>query len=190
MSGIRPPDCSKLAENPKNDNDVTNFRHDVSVKFFWRWFVSLIKFSDCSKFHVNIITGSGIMTIFFYKGLTRNPEIGNTPFWVLSNIWRLGRVMDTKFGTNVSNRMLLNAAKCQGYSFYSVWGGGRGKITPHTHTHTPRLGLKLYSNPPSWLARSHCHMSTFWKTKDWSSHFWESQPFRFWYVEVHCQRRL
>ena len=34
MSGIRPPDCSKLAKNPKNDNDVTIFRHDVNVKFF------------------------------------------------------------------------------------------------------------------------------------------------------------
>ena len=34
VSGIRPPDCSKLAKNPKNDNDVTIFRHDVNVKFF------------------------------------------------------------------------------------------------------------------------------------------------------------
>ena len=50
--------------------------------------------------------------------------------------------------------------------------------------------LKLYSNPPSWLARGCCHMGTFWKTKDWSSHFWESQPYRFWYVEFHHQRRL
>ena len=49
--------------------------------------------------------------------------------------------------------------------------------------------LKLYSNPPSWLARC-CHMGTFWKTKDWSSYFWEGQPFRFWYVECHRQRRL
>ena len=44
--------------------------------------------------------------------------------------------MDTKFGTNVSNRMLLNAAKFQGYSFYCFWvikgkpTGGGGKITP------------------------------------------------------------
>ena len=29
-------------------------------------------------------------------------------------MWRLGQVEDTKFGTNVSNKMLLNAAKCQG----------------------------------------------------------------------------
>ena len=50
--------------------------------------------------------------------------------------------------------------------------------------------LKLYSNPPSWLARSRCHMSTIWKKKDWSSHFCGSRPFRFWYVKVHLQRRL
>ena len=137
MSGIRPPDCSKLARNPKNDNDVTVFRHDVT-SFFWRCFASLGKFSYLSKFHVNIISSSGIMTIFFYKGLTRNPEIGNTPVWVLSNIWRLGRVMGTKIGTNVPKRMLLNTAKFQGYSFYCSWvikgkptgGGGGPKISP------------------------------------------------------------
>ena len=44
-----------------------------------RCFASLVKFSYWSKFHLNIITGSGVMTIYFYKGLTRNPEIGNTP---------------------------------------------------------------------------------------------------------------
>ena len=46
--------------------------------------------------------------------------------------------MDTKFGTNVSNRKLLNAAKFQGYTFYRFWvikgkpagAGGAGKITP------------------------------------------------------------
>ena len=51
--------------------------------------------------------------------------------------------------------------------------------------------LKLYSNPPSWLARDCCHLGTFWKTNDWSWNFWEDQPgFRFWYVEYHRQRRL
>ena len=116
-------------------------------QIFWHRFVSFVKFSYWSKFHVNIFTGSGIMTIFFYKGLTRNLEIGNIHVWVFPNIWRLGRVMDTKFGTNVSNRMLLNVAKFQGYSFYRFWvvkgkptrgGGGVGKITPPS----PRLGLK------------------------------------------------
>ena len=71
------------------------------------------------KFHVNIITGSEAMTIFVYKGLTRNPEITNTAIWALLNIWRLGRVRNSKFVTIVS--MLLNAAECQGYSFYRFW---------------------------------------------------------------------
>ena len=50
------------------------------------------------------------MTIFVYKGLTGNPEIGNTPVWVLPNIWRLDWVSNNKFGTNVANEKLLNAA--------------------------------------------------------------------------------
>ena len=35
VSGIWPPDCSKLAKNLKNGNDVTIFRHDIIVNFFW-----------------------------------------------------------------------------------------------------------------------------------------------------------
>ena len=81
LSQIQLPDCSKLTIILKNGNDVTIFRHDVFVKFFWRCFVSLVKFSCWSKFHVNINinTGSGVMIISFYKGLTRNPAIRNTP---------------------------------------------------------------------------------------------------------------
>ena len=52
--------------------------------------------------------------------------------------------MDTKFGTDVSNKILLNAAKFQGYNSYRFWvikgkptgGGGGGKIT----STPPRLG--------------------------------------------------
>ena len=106
-----------MAVNWKSDNDVIILWHDVIVKFF----VSLVKFIYCSKFSVNIISGSGVMTISINKGLTRNMEIRNTPFWVLLNFWRLGRVRNTKFGTNVSDKMLLNAAEYQGYSFYRFW---------------------------------------------------------------------
>ena len=59
--------------------------------------------------HVNMITG--VMAISSYKGLTRNLGIGNTTVWVLPNFWRLGWVRNTKFGRNVSNKMLLNAVK-------------------------------------------------------------------------------
>ena len=35
VSGIRPPELSKLAENLKNDNVVTISRHDVIIKIFY-----------------------------------------------------------------------------------------------------------------------------------------------------------
>ena len=74
--------------------------------------------SYCSKCHVNIITGSAVMTMFVSKGLTKHLEIGNTPVCALSHIWRLGRVRDARFGANFLNKTLLNTAKCQGYNFY------------------------------------------------------------------------
>ena len=60
------------------------------------------------------------MAISFYKALTRNPEIGNNP-WSFAQYLESGASKNIKFGTNVFNKMLLNAAKCQGYSFYRFW---------------------------------------------------------------------
>ena len=59
------------------------------MSFFWRCFVSLVNFSYWSKFHVNIITGSGIMTIFFYKGWPeiRKSEIPLSDFCPISGDW-------------------------------------------------------------------------------------------------------
>ena len=74
------------------------------------------------------MTGSGVMTIFLYKGLNRNSNIGNTPVWIFPNIWRLGCVRNTKLGTNASNKKLLNAAKCQRYNVYRS-GVIKGKPT-------------------------------------------------------------
>ena len=108
---------------------------DMTSLSNWRCRFSLAKFCYWSKFHVNNITGSRVITIFLYKGLTWNPIIRNTSAWVLLDIWRLRKVRDTKFDTNVSNKMLLNVEKCQGYSFYYFWiikrkTKGGNKITP------------------------------------------------------------
>ena len=94
-------DCSKFAINWKNGNDVTIFQNGIMINFFLMLFFSLAKLSYWSKCPVNIITGSEVMTISIYKGLTRNLEIGNTPVWFLPNIWRLGWVRNTKFGTSL-----------------------------------------------------------------------------------------
>ena len=91
-----------------------------SSSFFWHSRVSLDNFSYWSKFYVYIVTGSGVTTIFIYKGLTRIPIIGNTLVWVLPNTWRLGWVMVTELSTNVCNILLLNAAKCQGVTCFTL----------------------------------------------------------------------
>ena len=83
------------------------------------------------------------MIIFFYKGLTRNLNIGNNPVWELPKIWRLTWVSDTRFGTDVSNELILRAAKCQGYGFYHFWVI-KGKISPH---HSLQIRVKLYTYP-------------------------------------------
>ena len=136
MSGVRPPDCSKLAKNPKNDKEVTISRHDVNVKFLWCCFVSLVKFSYWPKFDVNIITSSGIMKIFFNKGLTRNPEIGNTLVWVLPNIWRLEQDMGTKFVSLIQCHWMLQNSTVTAFTAFELLrenqlGGEGDKITPH-----------------------------------------------------------
>ena len=110
------------------------WRHNLSRLRHRQILLKLSCFSCQVKLlvQVNTITGSGVMTIFVNKGLTSNLEIRNTLVWVLPNNWRLGRVEDTKFSTNVSNEMLLNATKCQGCSIYRFWfvegkpTGGRG----------------------------------------------------------------
>ena len=73
-SGIRLLDCSKLVVNWKNGNDLTIFWSNVIVNIFWGCFVSSVNFSYWSKFHVNIITGSGQFP--FIKDW---PEIWNCP---------------------------------------------------------------------------------------------------------------
>ena len=80
---VRNPACGLFQISQKSGkwqwhHNFPTWRHR---KLFWSCPVSLVKLNYWSKFHVNIITRSGIMTIFFYKGLTRNPEIGNTPVW-------------------------------------------------------------------------------------------------------------
>ena len=69
------------------------------------------------------------------------------PLRVLPNIWRLGQVSDSKFGRNVSNKVLLNTAKNARVTTFTVsellmenQQGGLNYTPPappaHTHTHT------------------------------------------------------
>ena len=57
------------------------------ILFIFPCFV--VKFSYWSKFHANIITASGVMTILVYKGLTRNlkSKIPPSGFYQISGGW-------------------------------------------------------------------------------------------------------
>ena len=154
---------------------MSQFFHMTWSSFFlWHCFVSLVKFSCWSKFHVNIITGSGVMRISFYKGLTTNQGIGNTSVWILPTIWRLVQVRSTKFGTNVSNKMLLNEAKCQGYIFCSFWvikgQPTEGKTTPSAI----RINATISLDSSCWFVFDACLIGDlhllfeFFQVKDWN----------------------
>ena len=108
-SGMRLSDCSRLAINWKNNNNVTIFRHDIIVNIFKVFFVSLVNFSYWSKFFINIITVSGFMTIFFYKGLTitQKSEIPLSEFCPISGDW-------DKLEIPNLIRMFLVKHSCQG----------------------------------------------------------------------------
>ena len=97
--------------------------------------------------------------------VTKNQEIGNTPIWVLPNIWRLRRVSDTKFG---SDEMLPNAAKCQVYSFYRFWvikgkptGQGGNCPPPPTTTTTQIRVNKVADLRPEILCKKRLRPRSF-----------------------------
>ena len=78
-----------MAINWKKDNDDTMCHHDVIVNFFWRYFVSLVKICYWSKFHVNIFTGSGVMTIYCIRDWPEvwKSEIPASEFCPVSGDW-------------------------------------------------------------------------------------------------------
>ena len=104
---------------------------------YWLCFVFLVNLSYWPNFHVNIITGSGVVTIFFYKGLTRNLENGNTPFEFcpISGDWgELG----------VPNLARTSPIKC-------YWILQSARVTPFTVSELLRKnqqGVKLLPSPP------------------------------------------
>ena len=54
-------------------------------QFFYCCCVSLIKFSYCYKFQVNIMAGSGVIKTFLSKG--RKSEISLSEFCLISGDW-------------------------------------------------------------------------------------------------------
>ena len=85
-SGIRLPDCFKLAINWKKWQWHSNWSTWHHHQLFCHW----------SKFYINIIIGSGVMIIYFYKGLTRirKSETPQSEFCPISGDWEFLRIQN------------------------------------------------------------------------------------------------
>ena len=100
------------------------------------------------------------MIIFLCKGLTRNLEMGNTPVYVLPNIWRLGEVgipnlarmslmqcyylqQNARVTASTVSELLRESQQC-----------GGGKITPTTQIRVKRwlLGKRGVTSLRRWVA--------------------------------------
>ena len=142
MSGIRPPDCSKLAKNPKNDNDVTIFRHDVNVKFFWSCFVFLVKFSYWSKFHVNIITVLELWQFSFIRDWPeiRESEIPPSEFCPIPGDWDKLWIPNLAQMSLIECYWMLQNFRVTTFTVFELLKEnqlkGRSKITPAPFLHS------------------------------------------------------
>ena len=99
-----------------------------------------------SKLHVNIINSSGVMTIFFYKGLEieRNTETGSALVWS-----EFSSISGDSGELRIPNLARMSLIKCywilQGYSYNRFWvikgnqqgGGGEGGGGPRKITLIP-----------------------------------------------------
>ena len=97
---------------------TSQFADIMSLSFFFLFDVNVLLVPILGMELWLVRNGSGVMTICLYKKLNGNAEIRNTPVEVLLNILSLGQVRDIKFGTNVSNKKLLNTTKCRRNTFY------------------------------------------------------------------------
>ena len=122
---------------------VRKYTHICSFRKYTFQYQALLNFADVSIF-LQKKQHFGKNSTFTQSNSVRAVlEIFSSVF----RFWRLEWVRNTKFGTNVPNEILLNAVKCQNYSFHHFWvirgeptrvGGGGGVKLP------PPLRLGLY----------------------------------------------
>ena len=94
-SGIWLPPFSILAVNYYIEDDVIIYRHEVITILFD--VIILLLSRRWPKFHVNINTGSGVMTSFIYERLDQKSGSRNLKIWILFNVRQPERVTDTVF---------------------------------------------------------------------------------------------
>ena len=109
--------------------------------FFLTFFLFFLPSFSRSKFYVNTMIGSGVITTFVYKGLTGNSEIGNTPACVLpiSGDWDESGILSFARMSLIRCYWMLQNARVLAFTVFELLRENqqRSKITPQP----PRLGL-------------------------------------------------
>ena len=144
MSGIPPPDCSKLAQNPKNVNDVTIFRHDANVNFF-----------DVILFLLSgLATGQSVMSIsplvlelwqfsfIRHWPEIRKSEIPPSEFCLISEDWGKLWIPNLVKMSLVECYWMLQNSRATAFTVFELLrenqrGGGGGLIYPNPPTNPP-----------------------------------------------------
>ena len=115
------------ANKSEKNNEVTIYQHGIIVSLLrLLCCVSLVKFSYWSNFHVSIV----IVTIYVYKGLTRNPWIGNTPVWFcpISRDWGKLGIPDLTRMSLIKRFWMLQNVRVNVYGFWVIHGKPRGDV--------------------------------------------------------------
>ena len=124
-----------------------NFSTWLRYHSFWRCLVSFVKFSYGPSFLLMLPLVLELWKFSFTRNWPeiRKSEIPPSEFCQTSGDWEeLPNIRNTKFGAKVSNKMLLNAAKCQCCSVYHLWvitGKPTGGLQLHPYPAPTRLGL-------------------------------------------------
>ena len=176
---------------------TSQFSDMKSSSIFWRCFVSLVKFSYWSKFHVSIITGSGIMTIFFYKGLTRNPEIPPSEFCPISGDWGELWIPNLAQMSLIECYWMLQNSRVMAFTVFELLRENKKKYSQPSQI-SQIFQISVYFlvkksplsfsattlwDPKIWGLRS-CHAPPFWK---FSKRFNLPNPQQKWRRGAHCE---
>ena len=121
---------------------TSQFSDTTSSSTFLTLFVSLVRFSYWSKFHVNIITGSGVMTIFFIRNWPeiRKAEIPTSEFCPISGDWGQWGIPNIARTSLIKCYWMLQNGSVTAFTVSELLRktNSGGKITPSP----PRLGLR------------------------------------------------
>ena len=158
MSGIRSPDCSKLAKNLKIDNDVIFSRHDVNGKCFGVVLFLLPSLATGPSF---MSISSLVLELWEFSFIRDWPEIWKSEippseFCPISGDWGELRILHLAWMSLIQFYWMLKSSRVTAFTalelLREIQLGGKITPPPPPHTHTPRLGLKAFLH--KWWTRS------------------------------------